>query len=45
MKIQGVYKKAESRDYQKIFWNMSIDLIEEKITQKMINLVRFKDAN
>ena len=42
LKLQAVYNKAESRDYQKAFWNKSIDLINQKISQKMTNLIHFK---
>lgn len=42
MKIQATYKKADSKDYQKAFWNKSVELINEKVSQKMTNLTTFK---
>ena len=41
LKIEPVYSKAESRDYQKAFWNKSIDLINQKVSQKMTHLTPF----
>lgn len=42
LKIEAINKKADSKEYQKAFWNKSIDLINQKITEKMANLVHFK---
>ena len=42
LKIDTIYQKANSKEYQQAFWNKSIDLINQKIGQKMTNLIHFK---